>query len=179
MLVDPFFNYKYVIRFILLNKIRFNNTLDLPKFKKLNLSFNLSKIEDLNDIQLYNYFYLIKFFFGRNSFFSKIKKFYLLGTWYYNFNVQLFINNNQDIFSLLYYLFNNIIVNIEKNLIYLSLKGKKINIFSLVIKDHNIYSELKTNLGLFNIKKNFRINLYFIGTNFSNNKLLMRNIKYI
>lgn len=80
MLVDPFFNYKYVIRFILLNKIRFNNTLDLPKFKKLNLSFNLSKIEDLNDIQLYNYFYLIKFFFGRNSFFSKIKKFYLLGT---------------------------------------------------------------------------------------------------
>lgn len=179
MLVDPFFNYKYVIRFILLNKIGFNNTLDLPKFKKLNLSFNLSKIEDLNDIQLYNYFYLIKFFFGRNSFFSKIKKFYLLGTWYYNFNVQLFINNNQDIFSLLYYLFNNIIVNIEKNLIYLSLKGKKINIFSLVIKDHNIYSELKTNLGLFNIKKNFRINLYFIGTNFSNNKLLMRNIKYI
>jgi len=77
MLIEPFFNYKYVIRFILLNKINFINTFNLPKIKKLIFFFNLSKIEDLNDIQLYNYFYLIKFFFGRNSFFSKIKKYYL------------------------------------------------------------------------------------------------------
>jgi hypothetical protein len=179
MLIEPFFNYKYVIRFILLNKINFINTFNLPKFKKLIFFFNLSKIEDLNDIQLYNYFYLIKFFFGRNSFFSKIKKYYLLGTWYYNFNIQLFIYDNQKILSLLYYLFNNIIVNVEKNLLYLSIKGKKINIFSLIIKDKNIYSELKTNLGLFNIKKNFSINLYFFGNKLINNKLLMKNIKYI
>lgn len=179
MLIDSFFNYKYVTRFVLLNKIFHANTYDLPRLKRLNFFFNLSKIEDLNDIQLYNYFYLIKFFFGRSSFFSKIKKYYLLGTWYYNFNVQLFINDNYMIYNLLYYLFNNIVVNVEKNLLYLAIKGEKINIFSLVIKDKNIYSELKTNLGLFNIKKDFRINLYFLGTRLLDNKLLMKNIKYI
>jgi hypothetical protein len=68
---------------------------------------------------------------------------------------------------------------VEKNLLYLSIKGKKINIFSLIIKDKNIYSELKTNLGLFNIKKSFSINLYFFGDKLINNKLLMKNIKYI
>ena len=80
---------------------------------------------------------------------------------------------------MLYYLFNNIVVNVEKNLLYLGLKGKKINIFSLVIKDKNIYSELKTNLGLFNINNFFRINLFFMGSKSKYNLLLLNNLKYI
>ena len=80
MIIDSFFNYKYVSRFILLNKIGILNTYDIAECKKLIYFFNLTKIEDINDIQLYNYFYLIKFFFGKLSFFSKVKKFYLLGS---------------------------------------------------------------------------------------------------
>ena len=179
MLIDNFFNYKYVIRFILLNKLIIFNTYNIPKFKNLKFFFNLAKIEDINDIQLYNYFYLIKFFFGRISFFSKVKKFYLLGHWYYNFNVQLLIFNNNRIINILYFLYNNIIINVDKNLLYLGLKDGKVNIFSIIIKDQNIYSELKTNLGLFNIKKYFRANLYFLGNLKINNLLLIKNLKYI
>ena len=130
MIIDSFFNYKYVSRYILLNKIGISNTYSIAECKKLIYFFSLNKIEDLNDAQLYNYFYLIKFFFGKLSFFSKVKKFYLLGSWYYNFNVQLIVNNNNIIINMLHYLFNNIIANVEKNLLYLGLKGKKINIFS-------------------------------------------------
>jgi hypothetical protein len=78
--MESYFNYKYVIRFILLGKLRINNTYFIPCFKKLIYYFNIIKIEDINDIQLYNYFYLIKYFFGRNLYFNKIKKNYLLGT---------------------------------------------------------------------------------------------------
>ena len=80
MIIDSLFNYKYVIRYILINKLNIDNTYEIPRFKELKFYFNLSKLEDINEVQLYNYFYLIKFFFGRNSFFSKTTKFYLLGT---------------------------------------------------------------------------------------------------
>lgn len=80
---------------------------------------------------------------------------------------------------MIYFLYNNILVNVEKNLLSRNIKGKYINIFYIIIKDFNIYSELKTNLGLFNIKRNFNINLYFIGSNIRYNNILLKNIKYI
>ena len=179
MIIDPLFNYKYLIRYILINKLKIQNTYEIPKFKELKFYFNLNKLEDINEVQLYNYFYLIKFFFGRNSFFSKTTKFYLLGTWYNNFNVQLIIRNNDLIIKMIYFLYNNILVNVEKNLLNKSIKGKYINVFSIIVKDLNIYSELKTNLGLFNIKRNFNISLYFIGSNIKYNNILLKNIKFI
>lgn len=179
MLIDNFFNYKYVVRFILLNKILIKNTYHMPGFKKLKYFFNLAKLDDINDVQLYNYFYLIKFFFGRNSFFSKVKKFYLLGSWYYSFNVQLLVSNNYYIINILHLLYNNIIFNLDKSLLYFGFKDGKINIFSILIKDQNIYSELKTNLGLFHIKEPFRVNLYFLGNLKRHNLLLIKNLKYI
>lgn len=179
MIIDPIFNYKYVTRNILINKLKIYNTYEIPKFKELKFYFNLSRLEDINEVQLYNYFYLIKFFFGRNSFFSKTNKFYLLGTWYNNFNVQLIIKNNDLIIKMMYFLYNNLLINVEKNLLSKNIIGKNINIFSIIIKDLNIYSELKTNLGLFNIKRNFNINLYFIGSNIKYNIILLKNIKFI
>lgn len=80
---------------------------------------------------------------------------------------------------MIYYLYNNILINIEKNLLSKNIKGKNINIFFIIIKDLNIYSELKTNLGLFNIKRNFNINLYFIGSNINYNSIFLKNMKFI
>lgn len=179
MIIESIFNYKYITRYILINKLKIYNTYDIPKFKELKFYFNLNRLEDMNEVQLYNYFYLIKFFFGRNSFFSKTNKFYLLGTWYNNFNVQLIIKNNDIIIKMIYYLYNNILINIEKNLLYKNIKGLHLNIFCIIIKDLNIYSELKTNLGLFNIKRNFNINLYFIGSNIKYNSIFLKNMKFI
>lgn len=80
MVVESIFNYKYITRHILINKLKIYNTYEVPKFRELKFYFNLNRLEDMNEVQLYNYFYLVKFFFGKNSFFSKTNKFYLLGT---------------------------------------------------------------------------------------------------
>jgi hypothetical protein len=81
MILDPNFTYRYNLRFILINKIGgISNTLNVPSIDKVLFLFNLNRLEDIDDIQLYNNFYLFKFFFGRNAFFSKTKKFFLLGT---------------------------------------------------------------------------------------------------
>jgi hypothetical protein len=62
---------------------------------------------------------------------------------------------------ILFFFFNNIFINIEKNFLKFGFINK--NIFYFIIKDINIYSGLKTNLGLFNIKSQLNINLYLIG----------------
>jgi hypothetical protein len=78
--IDFNFNYKYSIRNVLINKLNvLINTYDIPKIQKLTIFFFLKKIEDFNDVQIYNYFYLFKFFFGCNAFISKYKTFFALG----------------------------------------------------------------------------------------------------
>lgn len=175
ILIDSYFNYKYITRYKLINKFYLINTFNIPEIKKLIFLFHLEKIEDVNDIQFFNYFYLIKFFFGKNAYFSKINKYYLLGTWYYNINVILCLNNNKEIVNKLYYLYNNIIINVDRNLINAQRKN---NYYCIKIKDNNIYSELKTNLGLFNIKKFIIINLVF-KKKLNNYYNIINNMKYL
>jgi len=43
----------------------------------------------------------------------------------------------------------------------------------------NIFSEIKTNLGLFNLKKFLSINLYFIGLDYKASKIFLKNIKIL
>lgn len=79
-MVDYKFYYLYSIRTIMINKyFKINNVLSIPKITKLLFFFQLSKIEDLDDAQLYNYVYLFKYFFGRRAFFTKIKSFFNVG----------------------------------------------------------------------------------------------------
>lgn len=52
-----------------------------------------------------------------------------------------------------------------------------LNFFYLVIKDLNVFSEKKTNLGLFYLKNNLDIKLFFHGINGDSCKVLLKNIK--
>lgn len=56
------------------------NTYKTICFNKLLLYFHIFNIEDLDDVQGYNYCYLFKYFFGRSSFLTKIKSKFSLGT---------------------------------------------------------------------------------------------------
>lgn len=79
-LVDYKFYYSYSIRTLIINKyFKINNILRVPKIIKLLFFFQLSKIEDLDDAQFYNYVYLFKYFFGHRVFFTKIKSFFNVG----------------------------------------------------------------------------------------------------
>lgn len=83
---DYYFTYKNNLRFLLIQKLnKINNSYNLPKLHKLIFYFFFKKLEDLNNVELYNSFYLFKYFFGRKVFFTKTFSFYSLGKYYYNF----------------------------------------------------------------------------------------------
>ena len=78
---DLQFNYKNNLRYILINKLGYlnHNSLNLPYIEKIIFLINIKNIENIDERQIYNYFYLFKFFLGRKSYISKNKKIYHLG----------------------------------------------------------------------------------------------------
>src|SRR3954464_4301455 len=101
---DLYFSYKYNFRYILINK--FNNIKNIYNIFYINKAlfyFIFNKLEDIDKVELYNSIYLFKFFLGQNSFFNKTNKFFSLGIWYFNINIQILINNKKEIFLLLYF----------------------------------------------------------------------------
>jgi hypothetical protein len=68
---------------------------------------------------------------------------------------------------------------VEKNLLKMGVLDRRLNIFFILLKDLNVYSELKTNLGLFNIKRPLNIKLYLNGGDWTNGKLLLNNYRYL
>ena len=177
---DLQFTYKYNIRHILINKLgHIKNEMNIPFIKKLIFLINIRNIENVDERQIYNYFYLFKFFLGRKTYITKNKKIYHLGKWYYSFNIQIIINN-KDIYSLLYYLYNNIINEIDKSLIKSLFINKKIEnkyiIFSIINEDNSIYNEYKTNYGLFYLKSPIKLYFYMVGLDENSKKILIENI---
>lgn len=176
--IDFLFTYKYTLRFLLINKLgSIKNTYNIPKIKKLIFYFSLKKLIDLDDVQIYNNFYLLKFFLGKNAFITKNKNYFLLGKWYNNFNVQLIINNYKSIYFIFFYFLNNVLFNIDKTFIKKGFFSKKLNIFYFIVKDMNFFSEIKTNLGLFNLKSALIINIYILGTDINKSNIFLKNLK--
>lgn len=176
--IDYFFTYKNILRYVLINKIGYiTNIYNIPKINKLKFLFYFTKLEDYDDTRIYNSIYLLKFFLGRKIILNKTKSFFLLGKWYYNFNVSLIINSSKYLFNLYYYFNNNIISNINESLINKGFNKKFLNIFFLLFKEMNAFSEIKNNLGLFNLKTNININLYLLGLNNKWNNIFINILK--
>jgi hypothetical protein len=80
----------------------------------------------------------------------------------------------------LYYLYNNIINEIDKSLIKSLFINKKIEnkyiIFSIINEDNSIYNEYKTNYGLFNLKSPIKLYFYMVGLDENSKKILIENI---
>lgn len=78
--MDLYFYNKYIIRHLMMNKLNIlSNTHSIPYIAKLVFSFSLRRIEDIDDVQAYNYIYLFKFFFGKMAFFTRLRSYYNLG----------------------------------------------------------------------------------------------------
>jgi len=68
------------MRDIIINKCgTFENSHQIPKLVQLVYTFRLYKIEDLDDVQIYNYLYYFKFFFGGRGYLTKYKSYFNLG----------------------------------------------------------------------------------------------------
>jgi hypothetical protein len=117
-MLDFFFYYKYIVRFILFlkkseKKYYFTDILDI---KKTIVFFNIQNITDLNNLSISNYFFFFKYFFGKIPFFSSYKYNFKLNVNYYNFII-LYNFKKKEIYYVLYFLINDIYYIISKNTI--------------------------------------------------------------
>jgi hypothetical protein len=119
-MLDLFFYYKYVTRFILfLKKSEFKyNFFDILEIKKLIVYFNLKNIIDLNALSISNYYFFFKYFFGKIPFFSSYKYSFKLNVSYYNFLI-LYNFKKKEIYYIFFFFINDIYLAISKNSVYL------------------------------------------------------------
>lgn len=178
MKFDLLFYYKYNLRFILINKFSLININEIPNFKKLLLFFSVQKLEDLSRSDIYNYAYLFKFFFGFRAFLSNYKSYFSLGNWSYSLKVSVIVGKKLFLFNTLSILINDFFFKVDSNLLKKGVYCSNKNIFFLVLKDMNIFSEKKTNLGLFNLHSDLNIHIFVKGGSFFINKNLLKNFKY-
>lgn len=175
--VDYNFFYKNTVRYILFAKLNFlNNTYSLPIVEKLLLFFPITKIEDVDHVQGYNYAYLFKFFFGRRAFFTRQRSFFNLGKWTYSFNVSI-IFLGSSIYEHLFFFINDLLPRIDKPYLNYGIFSKDAKVFYIVIKDLNVFCEKKTNLGLFFLENALNLQLFCNGLDLYGTKLLLRNLK--
>lgn len=160
--VDYTFFYKNSIRLLAMHKTFLINTFNIPFISKLMFIFSLNRIEDKDEVQGYNYLYLFRFFFGRNGFLTKYRSYFSLGKWTYSFNACLIINK-KDVYNILFLVLNDILSVTDRGYLSSGLFSKNNNIYYLVFKDVNIFSEKKTNLGLFSLKRNLNFRIYCTG----------------
>lgn len=79
-MIDFFFFYKYTLRSLLVYKsFGLTNTYSIPYVYKFLCFFSMRSIEDVDQVQIYNYSYLYKFFFGKRVFLTRQKSFFNLG----------------------------------------------------------------------------------------------------
>jgi len=140
--IDYSFFYKNSVRSLLLFKyVKLINSYGIPKISKFNYSFLISNILDTDDIQIYNYIYLFKYFFGYNCFLTRIKSTYYLGVWYYTLKVSMVITNN--IYTNIYYLMSEFVIKADKTSLQSGIFNKNLKMFYIMIRDLNVFSEKK------------------------------------
>lgn len=175
--VDYSFTYKHVLRNLLINKLySLKNTYSVPNIKKMVIYIPISNINDLDLRDAYNYFYLFKFFFGKRAFISKFKGINNLGDWTYSFKIQVVLSK-KEIFHSLFFLINDIFSYIDQNLLSSGIYSKSMNVYYIVLKDLNIFSERKTNLGLFNLNSTLNLNIFLNGCSVKESYILLRTLK--
>jgi hypothetical protein len=115
-MLDFFFYYKNIIRFILFLKKSKNNYnfIDILEIKKVIVYFNLKNIIDLNNLSISNYYYFFKYFFGKIPFFSSYKHKFKLNINYYDFII-LYNFKKKEIYYVLYIFINDIYFPLSKN----------------------------------------------------------------
>lgn len=171
-LIDYYFHYNFVSRFIILNKFFKNNkkiinSFNLLKVKIINLYFIIKKLEDIDSLCTSNYFYFSKYFLGKRMFISKYFSIFNRGITHYNFKISLFLQK-KDIFFFFYFFSSEVYCYVNKDFIVLNNIKKNI---SIIFKDIVYFTEKKNNVGFFNLKHDLHIKITCLG---SSSRILKR-----
>lgn len=174
--LDYFFNYNHTVRFLLLHKINvFHNTMELPFLKKISLFFSILDLVELDDPRVFNYYYLLRFFFGSKAFFSNFRTRFSLGRTFYSFNIVCFFSRRLAYFPV-FFLVNDMLYCTNRSNYSFYLEGVSYN---LSFYDMNLFLEKKNNLGLFNLRNFLGARLFFSAKNFHFYGLLLSVLKII
>jgi len=175
--VDYNFTYKNVLRNLLINKSNsIQNTYGIGNIDKIIVTIPIIDKEDVDAREGYNYCYLFKFFFGKRAYLSHYESNYHLGVWDYKMKIGLTLRK-KEIYTFLFFYINDVLYKIDKSYISYGLFNKSLNIFYILLKDLNIFSEKKTNLGLFNLKSVFNSHIYLKGCHVEDSYILLKMLK--
>jgi hypothetical protein len=157
---DYFFHYKYVLRFLFLEKqgVLSKNTYTLPKISQLHNFFVIKDLVDFENLKSSNYFFFFKYFFGKKAFFINYKTRFSLNVLYHSFYINLIIAK-KDLYIFINFLFNDILPFCNKR--YLKFNSRKY--ISFKILDMNIFLEKKTHIGFFFLKEPLYMKFFFSG----------------
>ena len=175
-MLDFYFHYLHISRFIINNRVAFSNTHCVPYLAKLVLFFSLLNLTIVEDTSIYNYFYLFRFYLGRKAFIINYRSFFSLRNTYYSFDICISLRKQALFFPIAFY-----VNDLHR---FLSLKGYHsyfINSFcyALIIKDTNLFTERKTNLGLYNLKHVLNYRFYITNGDFISSKLFLDTLKLL
>jgi len=177
--VDYHFNYFNIIRFVLLNKLfNISNVNLIPSLNSIHLFFSIKNVTNYDESQNFNFFYFFKFFLGKlphiNRFSSKLH----LGDTFYNYNIELILSK-KEIYYFLFFLSNDILSFIDSKYIFVNKNYfyKKYDYLFMNISDVSLFSELKTNIGLFDLKLPLNFKYFFNSNNSKNDLFLMKQFK--
>lgn len=175
--VDLNFTYYNIIRFIMIHKSNnIINTLLIPKINKNIYFFCLNYLDNLDDVSIYNYFYLFRFFFGKKAFFTKERILFSLRKYYYTFEIRIIFSKKDIFYPIAVYLneFQNLLLDeFVANFAYSPLS------YSFVIRlfDLTLFMEKKTNLGLFHLRHCLNLKFFLVGGSFNDNLCLLKCFK--
>jgi hypothetical protein len=178
--MDFFFNYKNVLRYLLINKLEiFYSCFNLPFFEKVVVYFFLYKTMSLDDSSFYNYAYLFRFFFGKRAFFSKNKSVYNFNQSFHSFSIQIFFDGSRDFFSSIFFLVNDIFPFTSRSNVRKKFIVGFNYLFLVSLFDLNIFPEKKTNPGLFFLKDFLRFKFFIKCSDIEVSRIFLMSLKII
>ena len=179
--VDSIFSYRFLIRRILIQKDMLFNNSSIIDLKKIIVFFSLKFIESFDLPENFNFFYFFRFFFGQTASVTKFKKNFKQGVSSFNYNIQIVLDKHL-VYSAFFFILNDVIPFVDKEFLFLQKKFFNLNrnhqylFFS--VKDVLIFSEKKSNIGLFDLNSPLNFKLFFNVTSKKSVKLFLSNTKF-
>lgn len=116
------------------------------------------RLENLQASKLFNYFYLSRYFFGVPLKVFFCKKYFVLGKTYYNLELGFSVSSSHLDLPLALCVFQfQPLVNLNLTRDYVLSHEK----FQWILQDPSIFSERKTNTGLFDLKDPLTFTLFY------------------
>jgi hypothetical protein len=158
---DLLFHYKYICRFLLIQKIGYLtlSTHHISKISKVVAFFSVKDLVDFEDLRNSNYFFLLKFHFGRRAFILNYKTEFSLNILYHSFIIQFISRGNNVYFPIIFILDDFKFCLTKKSFIISRYK----NTLNFKVLDMNIFLERKTNVGFFNLKDKLNVKFFCSG----------------